>query len=49
VDNEESIKRLLLLDVDSIITNDPYNTKDIIYNANDSLLSDWLQRLVENY
>lgn len=49
VNSETTIKELLLMDVDSIITDDPYKTKTIIYNANDSLLSDWLQRLVRNY
>ena len=49
VNSESEIKELLLMDVDSIITDDPYKTKTIIYNANDSLLSDWLQRLMKNY
>lgn len=49
VNNENDIKELLLLDVDSVITDDPYNTKDIIYKANDSILTDWLQRLIEEY
>ena len=49
VNSESDIKDALLLDVDSVITDDPYKTKNIIYNANDSLLTDWLQRLVESY
>ena len=49
VDKESKIKDLLFLDVDVIITNDPYRTKDIIYNANDSLLSDWFRRIVKEY
>ena len=49
VNNERDIKDVLLLDVDSVITDDPYKTKNIIYNANDSLLSDWMQRLVGGY
>lgn len=49
VDNENDIKELLMLDVDSIITDDPYQTKEIIFNANDTILSDWLKRLVEEY
>ncbi len=49
VEKEEDIKELLLLDVDSIITDDPYRTKDIIFNANDTIFSDWLKRLVEEY
>lgn len=49
VEKEEDIKELLLLDVDSIITDDPYRTKEIIFNANDTILSDWLKRLVEEY
>ncbi len=49
VNSERDIKDALLLNVDSVITDDPFRTKDIIYNANDSLLSDWLQRLVESY
>ncbi|MBQ9608559.1 MAG: glycerophosphoryl diester phosphodiesterase membrane domain-containing protein [Lachnospiraceae bacterium] len=49
VDKESKIKDLLFLDVDVIITNDPYTTKEIVYNANDSLLSDWFRRLVKEY
>ncbi|MGN0152709.1 MAG: glycerophosphodiester phosphodiesterase family protein [Wujia sp.] len=49
VNDEPDIKHLLMLDVDSVITDDPYSTKNIIYNANDTLLSDWLKRLVEEY
>lgn len=49
VNDEDDIKKLLLLDVDSIITDNPYNTKEIIFNANDTVLSDWLKRLVEEY
>lgn len=49
VDRESRIKDLILLDVDVIITNNPYKTKDIIYNANDSLLSDWFRRLLKEY
>lgn len=49
VNGQEDIKNLLLLDVDSVITDNPYDTKEIIFNANDTLLSDWLTRLVEEY
>ncbi len=49
LEKEENIKRMLLLDVDSIITDDPYTTKDLIHNANDSILSDFLKRLIEEY
>lgn len=49
VNGKEDIKDLLLLDVDSIITDNPYNTKEIIFSANDTMLSDWLKRLVEEY
>lgn len=49
VNGKEEIKNLLLMDVDSIITDNPYDTKEIIFNANDTLLSDWLTRLVEEY
>lgn len=49
VNEKEEIKNLLLMDVDSIITDNPYDTKEIIFNANDTLLSDWLTRLVEEY
>lgn len=49
VNKEEDIKELLLLDVDGVITDDPYSTKNIIYNANDSLVTDWLKRLVREY
>lgn len=49
VNDEANIKELLLLDVDSIITDDPYKTKDIIYNANSTMLSDWIIRLIDEY
>ncbi|MDE6025269.1 MAG: glycerophosphoryl diester phosphodiesterase membrane domain-containing protein [Lachnospiraceae bacterium] len=49
INTEESIKKLLLMDVDGVITDAPYETKDIIYNANDSLLTDWMQRLIKEY
>ena len=48
VNNEKNIKKVLLLGVDGIISDDPYNTKNIIYNANSNLLSDWLVRISEN-
>ena len=49
VDKETEIKPMLLLDVDNIITNNPYNTKDIIKNANDTMITDWFDRLIEEY
>ncbi len=49
VNKESDIKDLLLLDVDSIITDNPYKTKDIMYNANDTLMSDWIQRFISEY
>lgn len=49
VNNESDIKELLLMDVDNVISDNPYKTKDIIFNANDSLLTDWLQRLIDEY
>ena len=49
VDRENLISDLLLLDVDVIVTNNPYKTKDIIYNANDSILSDWFRRMLKEY
>lgn len=49
VNNENDIKELLLLDVDSVITDYPYETKDIIYNANDTIISDWIERIVNEY
>lgn len=49
VNTEGVIKNMLLLDVDSIITDKPYDTKEIIYNANDTAIIDWLQRLVDEY
>ncbi|MCM1272999.1 MAG: glycerophosphoryl diester phosphodiesterase membrane domain-containing protein [Clostridium sp.] len=49
INTKESIKGLLLLDVDGVITDDPYETKGIIYNANDSLLTDIMQRLIKEY
>jgi glycerophosphoryl diester phosphodiesterase len=45
VDDEQKIKQLLLYDVDGIITNDPYNSKDIVYNANSSIVVDLISRL----
>lgn len=49
VNSETKIKKLLLLDVDSIITDIPYEAKEIIYSANESLFTDWLGRLIEEY
>lgn len=49
VNKEDDIKDLLLLDVDSIITDDPYKTKDIMHNANDTLMSDWIERFMSEY
>lgn len=49
VNDEYYIKDMLLLNVDGIITDNPYNTKDIVDHANDSLISDWLKRLVKEY
>lgn len=49
VNSKEKIKKQLLLDVDGIISDNPYNAKDIIYNANDSIITDWLHRLVIEY
>lgn len=49
VNYESDIKELLLMDVDNVITDSPYETKEIIFNANSSLLSDWLQRLIDEY
>lgn len=49
VNSETKIKNLLLLDVDSIITDVPYDTKEIIYSANETLFTDWLGRLIEEY
>ena len=49
VNNDEVIKKLLLYDVDGIITDNPYETKDTIYNANNGLVIDLLQRFVENF
>jgi glycerophosphoryl diester phosphodiesterase len=48
VDGETQIKKLLLYDVDGIITNDPYNSKDIVYNANNSIVVDLLTRITES-
>lgn len=49
VNNESDIKNLLLLDVDGIITDDPTNTKEVISNANDSIIEDWMKRLIYKY
>ena len=49
VNNEAYIKDLLLRDVDGIITDNPAETKEIISNANDSIIEDWMKRLVYNY
>lgn len=49
VNTETLTKKLLLLDVDSIITDVPYDTKEVIYSANESLFTDWLGRLIEEY
>jgi glycerophosphoryl diester phosphodiesterase len=47
VDSEAKIKKLLLYDVDGIITNDPYNSKDIVYNANSGIVVDIITRICE--
>jgi glycerophosphoryl diester phosphodiesterase len=47
VDSEAKIKKLLLYDVDGIITNDPYNSKDIVYNANNGIVVDIITRICE--
>ena len=49
VNSEEDIKKLLMLDVDSVITDNPYQTKDIIYNANSNIIMDYIQRLIKEY
>lgn len=49
VNGERMIKNLLLMDVDCIVTDNPYNTKEVIYNANDTILSDWLSTLIDEY
>ena len=46
---EDKIKALLLMDVDSIITDNPYKTKEIIYNANSNIITDWIQWLINEY
>ncbi len=49
VNSEDNIKKLLLMDVDSVITDNPYKTKEIIYNANANIITDWIQRLINEY
>ena len=49
VNNEAYIKDLLLLDVDGIITDNPAETKEIILNANDSIIEDWMKRIIYKY
>lgn len=49
VNSEKTIKNLMFMDVDCIITDNPYRTKDIIYNANDTLISDWLGQIIDEY
>lgn len=49
VNSEKTIKNLMFMDVDCIITDNPYRTKDVIYNANDTLISDWLGQIVDEY
>lgn len=49
VNSESDIKKLLYLDVDGVITDNSYNTKNIIFEANDSLLTDWLTRIIMEY
>ena len=49
LNNEEAVKKILLLDVDSIITDDPYWAKNLMYNANSTLISDWIDRLIHEY
>ncbi|MCM1288504.1 MAG: glycerophosphoryl diester phosphodiesterase membrane domain-containing protein [Clostridium sp.] len=49
INTEESIKKVLLMNVDGVISDDPYEAKEIIYNANNSLVTDWFERLVKEY
>lgn len=49
INNESDIKDILLLDVDSVITDKPYEAKNIIYNANNGLFMDYLERLIKQY
>ncbi len=49
INTEESIKKVLLMDVDGVISDDPYQAKKIIYGANDSLVTDWFERLMKEY
>lgn len=49
INNERDIKDILLLDVDSVITDKPYETKEIIYNANSGLFLDYLERMIKQY
>ena len=49
MNNEAYIKDLLLLDVDGIITDNPAETKEIILNANDSIIEDWMKRIIYKY
>lgn len=49
INTEESIKKVLLMNVDGVISDNPYEAKEIIYNANNSLITDWFERLVKEY
>lgn len=49
VRTEEDTKKLLLLDVDSIITDDPEMIRKYIVTANSSLIQDLLNRIISSY
>lgn len=44
VNSESRIQELLLKGVDSIITDNPYYAKKIIYNSEDSILTSWMKK-----
>lgn len=44
VNSEEKIKDMMMMGVDSIITDNPYRTKKIMYNSTDSIFSSWFKK-----
>lgn len=49
VNREDLIKKMMQLDVDSIITDKPYTTKEIIYSEDESMITDLLKNLLDEY
>lgn len=49
VNNEKRIREMLLMGVDSIITDNPYKTKEIVYASRSTFLTLLMQKLLDEY